>query len=65
MAMNKEELITYKENLERALKADELALQRLKHLVEHQRKYIKLLDEQIELLGESVEEKPLVNAEAK
>jgi hypothetical protein len=56
MAMNKEELIKHKEGLEAELQADELALQRIKARVEYQRKYIKLLSEQIELLGETTAE---------
>lgn len=53
MAMNKEELIKYKESLEAELKAEELALKRVKSQVEHKRKYLKLCEEQIKMFDET------------
>lgn len=52
MAMDKTELIKHKESLEAELKADELALQRIKSRVDYQKKYLKLIDEQIQSFDE-------------
>lgn len=65
MAMNKEELRSYKAALLDELKTNELAVERLKLLIANQKKYIKLVGAQIEDIDgqvqyESVEEKPLV-----
>lgn len=56
MAMNKQELSDYKDGLVEELKNNELAQERLKMLISNQKKYIALLEKQIE----AVEEKPLV-----
>lgn len=47
MAMNKEELTDYKTKLTEELKTNELACERLKLLIANNKKYIKLLEEQI------------------
>jgi hypothetical protein len=54
-AMDKNELTKYKAAMEAQLKHDELSLERVRQLVVNQKKYIKLLDEQIKLLGNGIE----------
>lgn len=53
--MNKAELVNYKLGLEVQLIKDELALKRLKSLVDHQKKYLKLIEEQIDMLSHTTE----------
>ena len=57
MAMNKEELSTYKETIMQQLKQDELALERVRMQVQNQKKMVKLVDEQLKAFEN---EKPLV-----